>query len=61
MREHSGLPSIIQMHSPNTPLQSLMPSQTVDGKPVIQAAVLAGNFEWNFIKMFSIWIIWIEY
>ncbi len=42
-RDHSGLSHLTQLHSPSTQHQSLLQSQTVDGKPVIQAAVLAGN------------------
>jgi hypothetical protein len=37
------LSHLTQLHSPSTQHQSLLQSQTVDGKPVIQAAVLAGN------------------
>jgi hypothetical protein len=42
-RDHSGLNHLTQLHSPNATHQSLLTSQTIDGKPVIQAAVLAGN------------------
>jgi len=51
-RDHPGLSHLTQLHSPSTQHQSLLQSQTVDGKPVIQAAVLAGNHKKPSLPLF---------